>query len=77
MAVPLPWPLGEPGAHDGTIVSEDTNLMWETDAANVVTFYDGLVWVLTAIKHWNAEGVGLHVSKYGACMRLWRPSARV
>ena len=56
---------GEPGARDGTIITEAPNLMWGTDGTKVFTLDDGWVWVFAAVEHWNAECVGWHVTKQG------------
>lgn len=51
--------------HDGTIITDEPNVMWGTDGAKVFTLEDGWVWIFSALEHWNAECVGWHVSKYG------------
>jgi len=57
---------GEQKVHDGTIITDDPNVMWGTDGAKVFTLDDGWVWVFAAVEHWNAECVGWHVCKYGS-----------
>ena len=56
---------GEAKLHDGTIVTDEPNVMWGTDGAKVLTLDDGWVWVFSAVEHWNAECVGWHVCKHG------------
>jgi len=51
--------------HDGTIITDEPNVMWGTDGAKVFTLDDGWVWIFSTVEHWNAECVGWHVSKYG------------
>lgn len=51
--------------HDGTIVTDQPNVMWGTDGAKVFTLDDGWVWVFSTVEHWNAECVGWHVCKHG------------
>lgn len=56
---------GEGKVHDGTIITDEPNVMWGTDGAKVFTLDDGWVWVFSTVEHWNAECVGWHVCKYG------------
>ena len=56
---------GEAKAHDGTIITDEPNVMWGTDGAKVFTLDDGWVWVFSSVEHWNAECVGWHVCKHG------------
>jgi transposase InsO family protein len=56
---------GEEKVHDGTIITDEPNVMWGTDGAKVFTLDDGWVWVFSTVEHWNAECVGWHVCKYG------------
>ncbi len=51
--------------HDGTIITDEPNVMWGTDGAKVFTLEDGWVWIFSTVEHWNAECVGWHVCKYG------------
>lgn len=51
--------------HDGTIITDEPNVMWGTDGAKVFTLDDGWVWIFSTVEHWNAECVGWRVSKYG------------
>jgi transposase InsO family protein len=56
---------GEGKAHEGTIITDEPNVMWGTDGAKVFTLDDGWVWVFSTVEHWNAECVGWHVCKQG------------
>ncbi len=56
---------GEKRRHEGTIITEEPNMMWGTDGAKVFTWDEGWVWVFSTVEHWNAECVGWHVCKYG------------
>lgn len=56
---------GSPLAHDGTIITQEPNLMWGTDGARILTVEEGWVWLFAAVEHWNAECVGWHVCKTG------------
>lgn len=49
--------------HDGTIVTEQPNQMWGTDATATVTLADGQVTVFAAVDHCTAECVGIHAVK--------------
>lgn len=54
-----------PRHHDGTIITELPNVMWGTDATQVWTREEGLVWVFAAVDHCTGELVGTHASKKG------------
>jgi len=56
---------GDEKLHDGTIITDEPNVMWGTDGAKVFTLEDGWVWIFSTLEHWNAECVGWHVCKYG------------
>jgi transposase InsO family protein len=49
--------------HEGTIITEEPNQMWGTDATATVTVADGQVTVFAAIDHCTAECVGIHAVK--------------
>ena len=51
-----------PRAHDGTITTEQVDLMWGTDLTSVVTG-EGQAAVFVAVDHCSAECVGLHASR--------------
>lgn len=59
-------PARGPSVHDGTIITETPNTMWGTDATQVWTREEGLVWVFAAVDHCTAELVGTHASKRGS-----------
>ena len=59
-----PAPLSE-HPHDGTIVTEQPNVMWGTDATAAVTILDGTATIFAAIDHCTAECVGIHATKHG------------
>jgi transposase InsO family protein len=52
-----------PKAHEGTIVTEQPNQMWGTDATAAVTLADGQVTVFAAVDHCTADCVGIHAVK--------------
>jgi transposase InsO family protein len=54
-----------PRTHDGTITTEQPDLMWGTDMTTVWTRREGQVAVFVAIDHCTAEGVGIHAAKEG------------
>lgn len=56
---------GDEKLHEGTIITDEPNLMWGTDGAKVFTLEDGWVWIFSTVEHWNAECVGWHVCKHG------------
>jgi transposase InsO family protein len=51
--------------HDGTIVTDQPNVMWGTDAPAAVTLVEGAVTIFAAIDHCTAECVGIHAAKHG------------
>lgn len=51
--------------HEGTIVTDQPNVMWGTDATAAVTRAEGAVTIFAAIDHCTAECVGMHVAKRG------------
>lgn len=59
--------------HDRTIITDAPNLMWGTDGTQVQTIDDGLVWIFSAIEHWNAECVGMYVCKKGTRYNALQP----
>jgi putative transposase len=51
--------------HDGTIITDEPNVMWCSDGTKIRTVNDGWVWVFSVEEHWNAECLGWHVCKVG------------
>ena len=51
--------------HHRHIITEAPNIMWATDATQIITVQDGKVWLFGVIEHWNAEALGWHVAKRG------------
>jgi transposase InsO family protein len=51
--------------HEGTIITEEPNIMWGTDGLRAKTVDDNWIWIFTAVEHWNSECVGFHVCKQG------------
>jgi len=54
-----------PRNHDGTIITEQPNQMWGTDATSAFTVDEGQATVFIAVDHCTAEGVGIHAAKEG------------
>jgi putative transposase len=52
-------------SHERRIVTEAPNVMWATDATQILTVEDGKVWLFGVAEHWNAELLGWHVAKHG------------
>ena len=52
-------------AHDRHIITVAPNIMWATDATQITTVRDGVVWLFGVAEHWNAELLGWHVAKSG------------
>ena len=57
-------PSGNP-AHDGTIITDQPDVMWGTDATRFYTERDGWCWFFGAIDHCLDEIVGWHTAKIG------------
>ena len=51
--------------HDRHIITEAPNVMWATDATQIVTVQDGKIWLFGVIEPWNAEVLGWYVVKCG------------
>lgn len=51
--------------HDGTIITDEPNVMWCSDGTKILTVDDGWVWVFSVEEHWNAECLGWNVCKVG------------
>lgn len=49
--------------HEGTIIPDQPNQVWGTDATTTFTELEGQVTVFAAIDHRSADCVGIHVSK--------------
>lgn len=49
--------------HEGTIISDQPNQLWGTDATAAVTTAEGQVTIFAAIDHCTAECVGIHAVK--------------
>jgi len=73
---PYRRPQGRPKDHEGTIGTEKPNEMWGTDAGKVFTVEDKYVWLFVAVEHWNAECMGVHVSKKGDRFAALEPVAQ-
>jgi len=67
---------GQPLTHDGTITTDAPNVLWGTDGARVFTLEDGWAWIFSAVEHWNAECVGIHVCKKGDRFAALEPIAQ-
>jgi putative transposase len=57
-------PNGNP-AHDGTIITDQPDEMWGTDATRFYTEQEGWCWFFGAVDHHLAEVVGWHSAKLG------------
>ena len=51
--------------HEGTIVTDQPNVMWGTDATAAVTLVEGPATIFAAIDHCTAECVGIHAARHG------------
>lgn len=69
-------PQGEPVTHDGSIQTERPNRMWGTDGIRIETTDAGWVWVFSAVDHFDACCVGIHVVKTGNRFAALQPIAQ-
>ena len=54
-----------PKAHDGTITTEQPDVMWGTDATTTSTLEEGQAYVFVSVDHCTFECIGLHASASG------------
>lgn len=54
-----------PKAHDGTIRTEQPDLMWGTDATTTITVEEGQAFVFVGVDHCTFECVGIHAAASG------------
>jgi transposase InsO family protein len=69
-------PQGEPVIHDGSIQTAGPNQMWGTDGIRIETLDQGWVWVFSAVDHFDACCVGIHVAKTGNRFAALQPIAQ-
>ncbi len=69
-------PQGTPKAHDGTITTDRPNAMWGTDGIRIETVDEGWVWVFSAVDHFDACCVGIHMAKIGSRFAALQPIAQ-
>jgi len=62
-----------PRNHEGTIIAEQPDQMWGTDATSALTLEDGQVTVFVAVDHCSDEGVGIHAAKIGTRFEALEP----
>ena len=54
-----------PKAHDGTIITEQPDVMWGTDATTTITLEEGQAHVFVGVDHCTFECTGIHASAKG------------
>jgi len=69
-----PQPVGA-RRHDGTILAERPNQMWDIDASVGFTMADGRVTIFAMVDHATAECLSIHVAKRGHAVRGARAGA--
>ena len=52
-----------PKAHDGTIITDQPDVMWGTDLTGTVTTDEGRAAVFVAVDHCTCECIGIHAAK--------------
>jgi putative transposase len=67
---------GEPKLHDGSIITNRPNEMWGTDGIRIETVDEGWVWVFSAVDHFDACCLGVHVVKTGNRFAALQPIAQ-
>lgn len=69
-------PQGGPASHDGSIQTDRPNAMWGTDGIRIETINEGWVWAFSAVYHFDACCVGIHVVKTGNRFAALEPIAQ-
>jgi putative transposase len=69
-------PQGDPVLHDGSIITNRPNEMWGTDGVRIETVDEGWVWVFSAVDHFDACCLGIHVIKTGNRFAALQPIAQ-
>jgi len=54
-----------PKAHDSTIITEQPDVMWGTNATTTITLEEGQAYVFVGVDHCTFECIGLHASASG------------
>ena len=63
---PSRQPATRPGhSHEGTIIAEQPNQVWGTDATTTFTEQDGKVTIFAILDHCSADCLGIHAVKKG------------
>ncbi len=62
-----------PQVHDGSLIPQDPNRMWGTDATQVYTRKEGLATVFVAVDHFVGDVVGLHAARPGTRFEALEP----
>ena len=52
-----------PRSHEGTIITEQPDMMWGTDFTTTMTVREGQAAVFIAVDHCTSEGIGIHAAK--------------
>ena len=61
-----------PKAHDGTIIPDQPDAMWGTDATSTLTA-EGPATIFVAVDHFTAECVGIHAARRGTRWEALEP----
>jgi len=62
-----------PKAHDGTITTEQPDVMWGVDATSCLTRQEGTATVFVVVDHCASECIGLHAAKPGTRFEAVEP----
>jgi transposase InsO family protein len=62
-----------PTAHDGTITTEQPDLMWGVDATSCLTRSEGTATVFVVVDHCASECIGVHAAKPGTRFEAVEP----
>ena len=62
-----------PKAHDGTITTEQPDVMWGVDATSCLTRHEGTATVFVVVDHCASECIGLHAAKPGTRFEAVEP----
>jgi len=62
-----------PAAHDGTITTDQPDVMWGMDATSCLTRREGTATVFVVVDHCASEGIGIHAARPGTRFEAVEP----
>jgi len=62
-----------PRVHDGTIVTDQADVMWGTDATSITTLDEGTATIFFVVDHCTGECLGIHAARRGTRFEALEP----